>query len=114
METQRTVTDTNGPGTCVSERIGDQIVVTPIGEFDLSNVDRLEQALMAGVQAMPQVRSIVVDFSQTTFIDSTCLRVFIAVHQQCVAGGGRLTSRGAQGLVARVLQITGLHDMIFE
>ena len=57
--------------------------------------------------------SLVLDLSGVTFMDSTGLKVLLAVHQRAQLAGGRLVLAGATRSVQRVVSITGL-DETFE
>jgi anti-anti-sigma factor len=70
-----------------------------VGEFDLAVAPRLRDQLDLFVG-----RQVVIDMSETTYIDSTTLGVLVAAHRM----GAKISIAGAQGLVRKVLDITGL------
>ena len=80
-------------------------VIACRGELDLSNVAELQRAV--GWSMTPQLRSLEIDATALTFIDSTGLRCLVAAATQCRQrdlGFRVLTS--AQ--VARVMELAGL------
>jgi anti-anti-sigma factor len=88
----------DGDGSCV-------IVLT--GEHDLASVEELRAALDQAASA----RSIVVDLSQTAFIDSAVLGALIASHRRAGEDGNRwalVVGQGSGAAVRRILELTGL------
>jgi anti-sigma B factor antagonist len=82
-------------------------VIALTGEHDLSSVDELREALD---QAAP-ARLIVVDLSQTAFIDSAVLGALIASHRRAGEDGHRwalVVGQGSGAAVRRILELTGL------
>jgi anti-sigma B factor antagonist len=79
-----------------------RIILT--GEIDMSNVGTLTQALAA---APTTAHSIVVDLADVTFLDSTGIATLLSAYRRAVAAGQTLTVVNAQGMVRRVLDITG-------
>jgi anti-anti-sigma factor len=77
-------------------------VVALVGEFDLACKDQLHQQFRALQDA--KGRRVVVDLSQTRFLDSTTLGVLVRAHFD----GLQITIRGASGIVRRALEVTGL------
>jgi anti-sigma B factor antagonist len=87
-------------------------VVTITGEHDLSTAPELQRRLDA---ALDSGAPIAVDLLQTTFIDSTVLRVLICAHEQADARGvgfsvalGESTGHG----VRRLLELTGIEERL--
>jgi anti-sigma B factor antagonist len=83
-------------------------VVTVTGEHDLSTAPELQHQLDA---ALGSGAAVVVDLLQTTFIDSTVLRVLICAREQAHERGvgfsiaiGESTGHG----VRRLLELTGM------
>jgi anti-sigma B factor antagonist len=90
-----------------SEVDGDgRIVVAAAGSVDLATAPQLAGAL---AQAHRDGRAgIVVDLAAVDFLDSAGVRVLVEAARQ----GSTLSIRGAQGWVARVLDITGVQDYL--
>jgi anti-anti-sigma factor len=84
-----------------------QVILT--GEIDLSNVDSLARALAAAPYASDRV---VIDLAGVTFLDSTGIAALVVAQRRAVVAGRRLTVANAQGMVRRVLDLTGaLHTL---
>lgn len=80
------------------------------GELDLEGAPVLDEEFR-GLLALG-VKTVVVDMSAVTFLDSTGLRAIIVGREVLVAGGATLTLDGVGGVVERVLQMTGLMDLL--
>ena len=80
-------------------------VVRVDGEIDLDSAGELSEAALAAMQEIgPRV---VLDLSGVTFMDSTGLKVLLAVHKRAELAGGRLVLAGPTRSVNRVVSITG-------
>jgi anti-sigma B factor antagonist/stage II sporulation protein AA (anti-sigma F factor antagonist) len=79
------------------------------GEIDMSNVDTLAEALAA---APATAHSLVVDLADVTFLDSTGIAALLSAHRRAGASGRTLTVVNAQGMVRRVLDITGVYPAL--
>lgn len=87
------------------ERLEDEtIVVSVAGELDLYTVRELERALVAADGA----RSVVVELSECTFIDSTALGTLLAAKSRLGRAGAELSLAGAEAAIRRTFQVTGL------
>ncbi len=85
-------------------------VVAVRGEIDLFTAPELKSAL---ADAIEEGRSrIVVDLSETTFLDSTALGVLIGAVKRLRSREGRLTIVNTDDNIAKTFEITGL-DQIF-
>jgi anti-sigma B factor antagonist len=82
-------------------------IVTASGQVDLATGPQLAEAL-AQVDR-DGAAAIVVDLSAVDFLDSAGVRVLVEAARR---GNGSLTVRGAQGWVARVLDITGVSEYL--
>jgi len=88
-------------------------VITLRGEVDLATGPTLRAALLQEL-ADGRVR-IVVNLSHLAFCDSTGLSIFARFHQQCSAEGGWLRLAAPNGIVRRILDVTGVfNDMVFD
>lgn len=80
------------------------------GELDLSTSPRLAETLQREIECG---RSVVLDLSGVTFIDSTGLNTLIRALQICDATGGTLAVNGdLPAQVSRVFEITGLQAVL--
>ena len=77
-------------------------VIALIGEFDLASKHQLQQQLRALREA--NCHRVVLDLSQTRFLDSTALGALVRAHQD----GLGITIRGASGIAQTALEVTGL------
>jgi anti-anti-sigma factor len=92
-------------------RDGPCAVVSVGGEIDPGTASELSEAALSAMREIGP--SLVLDLSGVTFMDSTGLKVLLAVHQRAQLAGGRLVLAGATRSVQRVVSITGL-DETFE
>lgn len=80
------------------------------GELDLSTSPQLGQVLG---REFDDGRSVVLDLSQVTFIDSTGLNVLVAALRSCEENGCKLVlSPELPAQVSRVFTITGLDTVL--
>ncbi|MGR6319195.1 STAS domain-containing protein [Micromonospora soli] len=80
------------------------------GELDLSTAPQLNDAIDRLIAEGR--RQLLLDLSQLTFCDSTGIAAFVRGDNLLAADDGWLRVTGATGRVARVLQITGLADLL--
>jgi anti-sigma B factor antagonist len=77
------------------------------GECDAATLDQLKRVLEEAIAEQPE--ELIVDLSQTTFVDSLTLASLTASAKQLRTNGGRFRVVGATATeVRRALQITGL------
>ncbi|MDH6551470.1 stage II sporulation protein AA (anti-sigma F factor antagonist) [Streptomyces sp. SAI-133] len=113
---EETVTDieqAEGPERLsVEQRSVDGVhVVTVRGEIDHATNGALHEALFPEDGASAPAR-IVVDLSDVTFMDSSGINALLAAHQRASDAQGWLRIAGAQRTVARLLNITGIGQVI--
>jgi anti-anti-sigma factor len=77
------------------------------GELDLSNADRLREALDRAA-SNPGNEQVLLSLERCEFIDSTGIAVIVQAHARMADQGRRLTVYGASSQVHRILTITGL------
>ena len=88
---------------------GEHAVVTLVGEFDLDVADALRDALGVAVHTRQRV---VVDLSNTEFLDSMTLGCLVMAAKMARTAGGWLRLAGPSRSIRRVLVITGLDSVI--
>jgi anti-sigma B factor antagonist len=88
----------------------DIFVVSLAGEHDLYTAPKVQEALRSVIAA--GARTTVVDLSETTFLDSTMLQVFLRARNE-LRDGGRLLLVSNDATIKRVFQITGF-DRFFD
>jgi anti-anti-sigma factor len=94
-----------------TKRDGPCAVVSVGGEIDPGTAGELTEAALTAMREISP--SMVLDLSGVTFMDSSGLKVLLAVNQRAQLAGGRLVLAGATRSVQRVVSITGL-DETFE
>ena len=93
-----------------TSRRDDGVVVGVKGEVDLVGAPKLRD-LLDGLLAKGE-RSVVIDLTGTTLLDSTALGVLVHAQRRFRAAGGVITLRGPCDHVRRILEVTGL-DRVF-
>jgi anti-sigma B factor antagonist len=85
--------------------------VSAAGDIDVATAPELRTRIYAEITANPG-ELVVVDLSETTFIDSSGLGVLVGALKQARQGGGDLCITRPTGRVWTVLTITGLHKVL--
>ena len=80
------------------------------GELDLSSAPELNAAIDR--LTAEGERHLLLDLSELTFCDSAGIAAFVRGDNRAAADGGWLRVTGATGRVARVLQVTGLAEVL--
>jgi anti-sigma B factor antagonist len=92
-------------------RIDDRAhVVAVSGEVDLFTAPEFKQRVTAPIAA--GVDHVIVDLTETTFIDSSSLGVLIGAHRKLQQRGGRLVVACDTEAIVKTFRITGL-DGVF-
>lgn len=84
--------------------------VCPVGEVDVATIERLRAELAKLMAA--DVRRLILDLRQTTFLDSTGLRLAVEVHQSAVANGTEFALFAGPPAVQRAFAVTGLGERL--
>jgi anti-sigma B factor antagonist len=86
------------------------VVLRLVGELDMSSapdlVDRVAGLVVGGD---PRVLA---DLAGLSFCDSAGLNAFIRGDRRCAAAGGWLRLTGARGHVARMIELSGLTEVL--
>ena len=94
-----------------TEEIGDgKHVVALAGEVDLYTAPEFKQQLLEVIGS--GAREVVVDLSDTTFIDSTTLGVLVGGVKRLRPNGGQLSLVCHDRNITKIFEITGL-DRVF-
>ena len=88
----------------------DTHVVAVSGEIDLFTAPEFKERMSAPIDAGRS--HVVVDLSETTFIDSSSLGVLIGAHRRLKLRGGSLVVVCTNEAITKTLKITGL-DGVF-
>ncbi|GAA0735592.1 STAS domain-containing protein [Dactylosporangium roseum] len=86
-----------------------RVVVALAGECDLASREQFTAVLMSAVRTAPVV---VVDADELQFLDSSGVHGLVAAHRAAQQEGHRLYLVNAGGVVAHVLQVTGVADLL--
>ncbi|MHB1988742.1 MAG: STAS domain-containing protein [Acidimicrobiales bacterium] len=88
---------------------GETPVLSVRGEVDVSTAPELRERLVEVAQ--DGTKTVVVDLSEVTFLDSTALGVLVSGLKRFQAAGGDLKLVVNGRAVAKVLEITGLIEV---
>jgi anti-sigma B factor antagonist len=83
------------------------VIVRLEGELDVNALPVLREH-MRRIWELPPKAFLVMDLAEVAFCDSMGMNELVHVMQRCEAQGTRLLLGGVQGVMARVLSITGL------
>jgi anti-sigma B factor antagonist len=89
---------------------GDAHVISLSGEVDLYTAPEFKQKLLDVIAG--GARSVIVDFTDTTFIDSTTLGVLVSGVKRLREAGGQLSLVCGDRNITKIFEITGL-DRVF-
>jgi anti-sigma B factor antagonist len=87
---------------------GDKVVVTPQGDLDISNVERL----YAAFKERQPGEGLVLDLGRLDFLDTSGLQAVVEVHREANEHGFPLTVVRGPRHITRVFQIAGLDDRL--
>jgi anti-anti-sigma factor len=87
----------------------DSTTVALVGECDLSVRDELTAVLTAAIAGS---RELVVDLRDLTFLDSSGIHALVTAYQAAQREGIKLYLVNAAGVVAEVLELTGVGDLM--
>lgn len=83
-------------------------VVTLRGEWDVSNSERLREALAS----VGSERDVIVDLRGASFFDSTALAELIALYKRLLVQGRRLEALVGDSNMRRLLELTSLDGLL--
>ena len=87
----------------------DRVVVVLAGECDFATCGELTSALLS---ALSSAQVVVVDVGGLTFLDSSGINSLVTAHHAAQRADARLYLVNASGVVATVLDITGVGDLL--
>ena len=90
--------------------VGDTAVVRLHGDIDIDVAQRLGDAAAGLVRS--GARNIVIDCADVSYLDSTGLRVLVALAELVHEQSGAVTIRRPRPLVHRVLEVTALTSIL--
>ena len=89
---------------------GDTYVISLVGEVDLYTAPEFKQQLLEVIGQ--DAKEVVVDFTDTTFIDSTTLGVLVGGVKRLRSNDGQLSLVCSDRNITKIFEITGL-DRVF-
>jgi anti-sigma B factor antagonist len=89
---------------------GDTYVISLVGEVDLYTAPEFKQQLLEVIGQ--GAKEVVVDFTDTTFIDSTTLGVLVGGVKRLRSNEGQLSLVCSDRNITKIFEITGL-DKVF-
>jgi anti-sigma B factor antagonist len=89
----------------------DWAVLAVAGEIDLATVPELERAIKA-ILDDGSSSNLMLDLSDTSFMDSTGLRVLIMTSREFNDGGRDLAILVKPGPISRLLDVSGMHELL--
>jgi anti-sigma B factor antagonist len=92
------------------QREGENAVLRIAGELDMYSETQLQYAIAELDGDDNKIRVVVLDLSQTEFLDSSGLRAMLAAERRLQARGRAMKLRSPSPLVARLLEVTSLAD----
>ena len=93
-----------------SEQVNDEVYVIALsGEVDLYTAPEFKQQLLEVIGQGG--KHVVVDFTDTTFIDSTTLGVLVGGVKRLRPGGGQLSLVCSDRNITKIFEITGLNKV---
>jgi anti-anti-sigma factor len=91
-------------------RHGRRLVLTPVGDLDMSTAGELEAAVQAAEAT--DAERIVVDLSQVTFMDSSGLKLLLEANARARADSNRLRLIRGSRRVQRVFELTRTEEIL--
>jgi anti-anti-sigma factor len=91
----------------------DAVLLSVSGELDTQSAELLDADIRRQMKA-GQVTRLVVDLSQTTFVDSLGIAVLIHARKRATASGGQFRITNPSRNVHKVLQMTGVLAYLTE
>lgn len=88
---------------------GRVVVVSLVGEHDLASAEAVRRTLL---DLSSHVSLVVLDFDETTFVDSSVLGVFVGACKRAGRHGNRVIGVNARGIVLRAMQMTGVDELL--
>jgi anti-sigma B factor antagonist len=91
------------------EHAGSEMLLKISGELDLSTAPSLRACIDT---VDPNVPLLTIDMGEIQFIDSTGLGLLAGTHHALTSGGRRLEIRSAHGHTRKLLEVTGLDQIL--
>lgn len=95
------------------EQQKDSLLVRLGGDLDLGVADKLRKTLDNQL-VEKNIKFLILNLSRVTFIDSSGLGVLLGRYKRLVHSGGKVILVGAQPQVKRILELSGLLQIMEE
>ena len=96
-----------------SQRLVDVFVAAPVGQIDHPNAELLRQALAPTIDAAIAAKaSLVLDFSQVSYISSMGLRVLLLAAKQLRAVNAKVAIAALQPVVTEIFAIARFNHIL--
>ncbi|MFJ3234267.1 STAS domain-containing protein [Streptomyces sp. NPDC086787] len=92
----------------VTQQDADRTVITVAGEMGLDTCPTLARATLA----IPLGRTLHLEMSGVSFMDSRGLNLLLQQRRRFLAEGGQLTAADLQDQPVQVLRLTGAYDLL--
>jgi anti-anti-sigma factor len=96
-----------------TRRDGGRVIVVPVGELDLHTADELTTAVST-LLLEQEVTRVEVDAGGVSFADSAGLRAVLRARAAAQEAGATFGVTDASGTVERLIEITGLSELLAE
>lgn len=93
-------------------REGSDATIALSGELDPATAPQLDKEIERLMSAESKVERLVLDLAGLTFLDSSGLRVFVTAREAVTSQGGELALRSPSPNTLRLLEVTGLGEII--
>jgi anti-sigma B factor antagonist len=90
---------------------GPTTTVALSGDLDPATAPQLDEVLLR-LSGEAEVKRVVLDLAELSFLDSSGLRVFVTAREALISRGADLVLRRPTANVSRLLDITGLGEII--
>lgn len=87
------------------------LIVTMKGEIDHANANEYKQLIVEKLE-LENCRSLILDFSEVSFIDSSGIGLILGRYNQMRSINGILAIAGASNQLMKLLQISGVNSII--
>ncbi len=88
----------------------DHVLVTLSGSIYIAEAGQLRENLFNHI--LEGHSTIVINFSDVDYIDSSGLGAIVAIHKRAMQGGGSVIVKGLQGLVKELFELTRLNFVL--
>jgi anti-anti-sigma factor len=95
--------------TVITQQYADRTVITTAGEIDLTTCPALRRATLVTPLGG---RTLQMDLSGVTFMDSSGLNLMLQLRERLIAEGGQIVVTGLQPRVEYVLRLTETYELL--